>query len=87
LIGLEAKKLSPEKGIEQSLELTEVVMEPSTGFRASAWSCFKFLPFFCGLLLLGIIKGEYGLELPWMMFFMQNGRDTCLKLFAFHSIK
>ncbi|VAI58118.1 unnamed protein product [Triticum turgidum subsp. durum] len=31
-------------------------MEPSTGFRASVWSCFKFLPFFCGLLLLGIIK-------------------------------
>ncbi|VAI46650.1 unnamed protein product [Triticum turgidum subsp. durum] len=31
-------------------------MEPSAGFRASVWSCFKFLPFFCGLLLLGIIK-------------------------------
>ena len=34
-------------------------MEPSTGFRASVWSCFKFLPFFCGLLLLGIIKGDH----------------------------
>jgi hypothetical protein len=29
-----------------------------TGFWTSVWSFFKFLPFFFGLLLLGIIKGE-----------------------------
>lgn len=38
-------------------------MEPPTGIWASVWSFFKFLPFFCGLLLLGIIKGAlFG---PW----------------------
>ncbi|XP_051193981.1 uncharacterized membrane protein At3g27390 isoform X1 [Lolium perenne] len=46
-------------------------MEPATGFRASAWSCFKFLPFFCGLLLLGIIKAVlFG---PWACLIMAVG--------------
>ncbi|RDX62327.1 putative membrane protein, partial [Mucuna pruriens] len=31
-------------------------MEPPTGFGASLWSFIRFLPFFIGLLLLGIIK-------------------------------
>lgn len=46
-------------------------MEPSTGLWVSVWSCFKFLPFFCGLLLLGIIKGVlFG---PWAWLIMTVG--------------
>lgn len=32
-------------------------MEPPTGFWASLWQFLRFLPYFIGLLLLGIIKG------------------------------
>jgi hypothetical protein len=33
-------------------------MEPPTGFWASLLSFLKFLPYFCGLLVLGLIKGD-----------------------------
>ena len=33
-------------------------MEPPTGFWASLLSFLKFLPYFCGLLILGFIKGD-----------------------------
>ncbi|VAI58116.1 unnamed protein product [Triticum turgidum subsp. durum] len=60
-------------------------MEPSTGFRASVWSCFKFLPFFCGLLLLGIIKGVlFG---PWAWLIMAIGISALvLGLWPMHVI-
>ena len=50
-------------------------MEPPSGIRASAWSFFKFLPFFLGLLLLGIIKGEEKtlvvlVHLVWLLLFV-----------------
>lgn len=32
-------------------------MEPPSGFWATLWSFLRFLPFFVGLLLLGIVKG------------------------------
>lgn len=38
-------------------------MEPPQGFWATLWSCLRFLPFFLGLLLLGIIKGRFILSL------------------------
>ena len=35
-------------------------MEPPKGFVASLWNFICFLPFFIGLLLLGLIKGKSG---------------------------
>ena len=60
-------------------------MEPSAGFRASVWSCFKFLPFFCGLLLLGIIKGVlFG---PWAWLIIAIGISALvLGLWPMHVI-
>jgi hypothetical protein len=34
-------------------------MEPPKGVLASLWNFICFLPFFSGLLLLGIIKGQF----------------------------
>jgi hypothetical protein len=34
-----------------------LAMEPPRGFRDSALSFLKFLPYFIGLLILGVIKG------------------------------
>ncbi|XP_040377207.1 uncharacterized membrane protein At3g27390 isoform X2 [Oryza brachyantha] len=46
-------------------------MEPPSGIGASVWTFFKFLPFFVGLLLLGIIKGA--LLFPWAWLIMMIG--------------
>ncbi|KAG8052255.1 hypothetical protein GUJ93_ZPchr0001g30853 [Zizania palustris] len=46
-------------------------MEPPTRIWASICSFFKFLPFFVGLLLLGIIKGA--LLFPWAWLIMMIG--------------
>lgn len=60
-------------------------MEPPSGIRASAWSFFKFLPFFLGLLLLGIIKGA--LLFPWAWLIMMIGISALvLGLWPMHVI-
>jgi hypothetical protein len=33
-------------------------MEPPSRFWASLWYFIKFLPYFCGLFILGLIKGD-----------------------------
>ncbi|KAL5208895.1 hypothetical protein ABZP36_033330 [Zizania latifolia] len=60
-------------------------MEPPTGIWASIWSFFKFLPFFVGLLLLGIIKGV--LLFPWAWPIMMIGISALiLGLWPMHVI-
>jgi hypothetical protein len=39
-------------------------MEPPSRFWASLWYFIKFLPYFCGLFLLGLIKGDMILSSP-----------------------
>lgn len=45
--------------IYRDLRSWENKMEPPKGFLASLWSFICFLPYFIGLLLLGIIKGNF----------------------------
>jgi hypothetical protein len=51
-------------------------MEPPSGFWASLLSFLKFLPYFCGLLILGFIKGAMLLSLL----------SVCLSSFLVHFI-
>ncbi|KAG2566987.1 hypothetical protein PVAP13_7NG228000 [Panicum virgatum] len=60
-------------------------MEPPTGFRASLLSFLKFLPYFCGLLILGFIKGV--LLCPWACLIMAIGLSVLiLGLWPMHLI-
>ncbi|THU70804.1 hypothetical protein C4D60_Mb08t28860 [Musa balbisiana] len=51
-------------------------MEPPQGFWATLWSCLRFLPFFLGLLLLGIIKGA--LLFPFVCLIMTLGNSAII---------
>ncbi|KAJ1271585.1 hypothetical protein BS78_06G138600 [Paspalum vaginatum] len=60
-------------------------MEPPTGFWASLLSLLKFLPYFCGLLILGFIKGV--LLCPWACLIMAIGISALvLGLWPMHLI-
>ncbi|KAF8715123.1 hypothetical protein HU200_027677 [Digitaria exilis] len=60
-------------------------MEPPSGFWASLLSLLKFLPYFCGLLILGFIKGV--LLCPWACLIMAIGLSTLiLGLWPMHLI-
>ncbi|KAF8703502.1 hypothetical protein HU200_032310 [Digitaria exilis] len=60
-------------------------MEPPSGFWASLLSFLKFLPYFCGLLILGFIKGV--LLCPWACLIMAIGLSTLiLGLWPMHLI-
>lgn len=60
-------------------------MEPPTGFWASLLSFLKFLPYFCGLLVLGLIKGV--LLCPWACLIMAIGISALvLGLWPMHLI-
>lgn len=60
-------------------------MEPPTGFWASLLSFLKFLPYFCGLLVLGLIKGV--LLCPWACLIMAIGISALvLGLWPMHVI-
>ncbi|CAL9131865.1 unnamed protein product [Musa textilis] len=51
-------------------------MEPPQGFWATLWSCLRFMPFFLGLLLLGIIKGA--LLFPFVCLIMTLGNSAII---------
>ncbi|OAY86031.1 putative membrane protein [Ananas comosus] len=51
-------------------------MEPPSGFWATLWSFLRFLPFFVGLLLLGIVKGA--LICPWVCLIMTVGNSALI---------
>ncbi|KAL6650922.1 hypothetical protein ACP70R_009847 [Stipagrostis hirtigluma subsp. patula] len=60
-------------------------MEPPSGFWASLLSFLKFLPYFCGLLILGLIKGI--LLCPWACLIMAIGLSALiLGLWPMHLI-
>nr|CAH67471.1 H0805A05.1 [Oryza sativa] len=60
-------------------------MEPPSGFWASLGSFLKFLPYFCGLLILGVIKGI--LICPWACLIMAIGLSALiLGLWPMHVI-
>ncbi|XP_006652429.1 uncharacterized membrane protein At3g27390-like isoform X2 [Oryza brachyantha] len=60
-------------------------MEPPSGFWVSLWSFLKFLPYFCGLLILGVIKGI--LICPWACLIMAIGLSALiLGLWPMHVI-
>ncbi|CAN6239903.1 unnamed protein product [Urochloa humidicola] len=60
-------------------------MEPPSGFWASLLSFLKFLPYFCGLLILGFIKGV--LLCPWACLIMAIGLSALiLGLWPMHLI-
>ncbi|CAN6249118.1 unnamed protein product [Urochloa humidicola] len=60
-------------------------MEPPRGFWASLLSFLKFLPYFCGLLILGFIKGV--LLCPWACLIMAIGSTALiLGLWPMHLI-
>lgn len=42
-------------------------MEPPKGFLATLWSFLRFLPYFVGLLILGIIKGKVSITCPFLL--------------------
>uniref|UniRef100_A0A1D1YR33 Putative membrane protein At3g27390 n=1 Tax=Anthurium amnicola TaxID=1678845 RepID=A0A1D1YR33_9ARAE len=61
------------------------IMEPPRGFWASIWSFFCFLPFFVGLLLLGIVKGA--IFCPLICLIMATGNSAViLGLWLAHTI-
>ncbi|KAK1290743.1 putative membrane protein [Acorus calamus] len=69
-------------------------MEPPEGFWATLWSFLCFLPFFIGLLLLGIIKGlGYGFLAPLVATFdaVGEGKDNkfihCIWLWMISAFK
>ncbi|WOL14363.1 hypothetical protein Cni_G23143 [Canna indica] len=60
-------------------------MEPPKGFLASLWSLLRFLPFFLGLLLLGIVKGV--LVFPFVFLIMTLGNSAIiLGLWLTHAV-
>ncbi|KAM0940803.1 putative membrane protein [Dioscorea sansibarensis] len=60
-------------------------MEPAKGFFASLWTFLYFLPFFIGLLVLGIVKGA--LLCPLICLIMTIGNSTViLGLWPAHAI-
>ncbi|KAJ0972826.1 hypothetical protein J5N97_020785 [Dioscorea zingiberensis] len=60
-------------------------MEPPRGFLASVWRFFYFLPFFLGLLILGIVKGA--LLCPLIFLIMTTGNSAIiLGLWPAHAI-
>jgi len=44
--------------LKRAKEKEIVLMEPPTGILASLWQFILFIPYFTGLLLLGVIKGN-----------------------------
>ncbi|XP_043726150.1 uncharacterized membrane protein At3g27390-like [Telopea speciosissima] len=60
-------------------------MEPPRGFLASLWSFLRFLPFFIGLLLLGIIKGVIFFPLIFLIISIGNSA-IILGLWPVHSV-
>ncbi|KAJ3675476.1 hypothetical protein LUZ60_004518 [Juncus effusus] len=60
-------------------------MEPPRGFWATLWRFLRFLPFFFGLLLLGIIKGA--ILFPWACIIMAIGNSALiLGLWPVHAV-